>query len=58
MNFISFRYVSFKNNPEPKKSDFEKSNLKLHSVPTNIKIQEIKSIGNALCNIFTSPLMY
>uniref|UniRef100_A0A8D0U754 Uncharacterized protein n=1 Tax=Sus scrofa TaxID=9823 RepID=A0A8D0U754_PIG len=40
------RYVSFKNNPEPKKSDFEKSNLKPHSVPTNIKIQEIKSIGN------------
>ncbi|XP_007460161.1 PREDICTED: uncharacterized protein C1orf141 homolog [Lipotes vexillifer] len=38
------RYVSFKNMPEPKKSDFEKSNLRPHFVPTKIKIQEIKSI--------------
>ncbi|XP_057572930.1 uncharacterized protein C1orf141 homolog isoform X1 [Hippopotamus amphibius kiboko] len=38
------RYVSFKSMPEPKKSDFEKSNLRSHFVPTNIKIQEIKSI--------------
>uniref|UniRef100_A0A8D1I2A3 Uncharacterized protein n=1 Tax=Sus scrofa TaxID=9823 RepID=A0A8D1I2A3_PIG len=47
------RYVSFKNNHEPKKSDFEKSNLKLHSVPTNIKIQEIKSIAEiSLINVY------
>ncbi|XP_005656203.1 uncharacterized protein C1orf141 homolog isoform X1 [Sus scrofa] len=55
------RYVSFKNNPEPKKSDFEKSNLKLHSVPTNIKIQEIKSIEPAeeyLKSRSTRPFCY
>ena len=34
--------------PEPKKSDFEKSNLRPQFVPTKIKIQEIKSIGNAV----------
>nr|XP_031321203.1 uncharacterized protein C1orf141 homolog isoform X2 [Camelus dromedarius] len=33
------RYSSFKNKPEPKKP-----NLRPHVVPTNIKIQEIKSI--------------
>nr|XP_058931710.1 uncharacterized protein C1orf141 homolog isoform X1 [Kogia breviceps] len=38
------RYVSFKNMPEPKRSDFEKSNLRPHFVPTKIKIQELKSI--------------
>uniref|UniRef100_G1Q9I1 Uncharacterized protein n=1 Tax=Myotis lucifugus TaxID=59463 RepID=G1Q9I1_MYOLU len=38
------RYVSFKNEPEPRKSDFEKLNLRLHAVPTNTKNQENKSM--------------
>ncbi|XP_011367916.1 uncharacterized protein C1orf141 homolog [Pteropus vampyrus] len=38
------RYVSFKNEPKPRKSDSEKLNLRIHSVPTNIKNQESKSI--------------
>ncbi|XP_055259215.1 LOW QUALITY PROTEIN: uncharacterized protein C1orf141 homolog [Moschus berezovskii] len=37
------RYVSFKNMPEPKKSDFQNSNLRPPFLPTNIKTQEIKS---------------
>uniref|UniRef100_A0A452S2K7 Chromosome 1 open reading frame 141 n=1 Tax=Ursus americanus TaxID=9643 RepID=A0A452S2K7_URSAM len=37
------RYVCFKNEPEPSKSDFEKLNLRLHFAPTNIKNQESKS---------------
>ncbi|XP_054577004.1 uncharacterized protein C1orf141 homolog isoform X2 [Eptesicus fuscus] len=37
-------YVSFKNEPEPRKSDFEKLNLRLHTAPTTIKNQENKSI--------------
>lgn len=41
------RYVSFKNMPEPKKSDFQNSNLRPSFLPTNIKIQEIKSIEPA-----------
>ncbi|XP_025768360.1 uncharacterized protein C1orf141 homolog [Puma concolor] len=39
------RYVSFKNEPEPTKSDFETLNLRPHVVPTNIKNQESKSIA-------------
>uniref|UniRef100_A0A667GYS6 Chromosome 1 open reading frame 141 n=1 Tax=Lynx canadensis TaxID=61383 RepID=A0A667GYS6_LYNCA len=39
------RYVSFKNEPEPTKSDFETLNLRPHFVPTNIKNQESKSIA-------------
>ncbi|XP_036204345.1 uncharacterized protein C1orf141 homolog [Myotis myotis] len=35
------RYVSFKNEPEPRKSDFEKL---LHAAPTNTKNQENKSM--------------
>ncbi|XP_005868122.1 PREDICTED: uncharacterized protein C1orf141 homolog [Myotis brandtii] len=38
------RYVSFKNEPEPRKSDFEKLNLRLHAAPTNTKNQENKSM--------------
>ncbi|XP_073752109.1 uncharacterized protein C1orf141 homolog [Callorhinus ursinus] len=38
------RYVFFKDEPEPRKSDFEKLNLRPHFVPTNIKNQESKSI--------------
>uniref|UniRef100_A0A8C8XDW4 Chromosome 1 open reading frame 141 n=1 Tax=Panthera leo TaxID=9689 RepID=A0A8C8XDW4_PANLE len=38
------RYVSFKNEPEPTKSDFETLKLRPHFVPTNIKNQESKSI--------------
>ncbi|KAB0356778.1 hypothetical protein FD754_000934 [Muntiacus muntjak] len=38
------RSVSFKNMPEPKKSDFQNSNLRPPFLPTNIKTQEIKSI--------------
>ncbi|XP_019586515.2 uncharacterized protein C1orf141 homolog [Rhinolophus sinicus] len=38
------RYVSFKIEPKPRKSDFEKLNLGPHFVPTNIKNQESKSI--------------
>ncbi|XP_058573020.1 uncharacterized protein C1orf141 homolog [Neofelis nebulosa] len=38
------RYVSFKNEPESTKSDFETLNLRPHFVPTNIKNQESKSI--------------
>ncbi|XP_052494105.1 uncharacterized protein C1orf141 homolog [Budorcas taxicolor] len=41
------RYVSFKNMPEPKKSDFQNSNLRSSFLPTNIKTQEIKSIEPA-----------
>ncbi|KAM8791752.1 LOW QUALITY PROTEIN: uncharacterized protein C1orf141 homolog [Rhynchonycteris naso] len=37
------RYISFKSEPEPRKNDFEKLNLRPHSVPTNIKNQESKS---------------
>ncbi|XP_032971044.1 uncharacterized protein C1orf141 homolog isoform X1 [Rhinolophus ferrumequinum] len=40
------RYVSFKNEPKPRKSDFEKLNLGPHFVPTNIKNQESKSIAH------------
>ncbi|XP_016064273.1 PREDICTED: uncharacterized protein C1orf141 homolog [Miniopterus natalensis] len=39
------RHVSFKNKPEPRKSDFEKLNLRPHFVPTNIKNQENKSLA-------------
>uniref|UniRef100_A0A8C9K2S2 Chromosome 1 open reading frame 141 n=1 Tax=Panthera tigris altaica TaxID=74533 RepID=A0A8C9K2S2_PANTA len=39
------RYVSFKNEPEPTKSDFETLNLRPHFVPTNKKNQESKSIA-------------
>ncbi|XP_044092365.1 uncharacterized protein C1orf141 homolog [Neovison vison] len=38
------RYVFFKNEPEPRKSDFKKLNLRSHFIPTNIKNQESKSI--------------
>ncbi|XP_054428168.1 uncharacterized protein C1orf141 homolog [Pteronotus mesoamericanus] len=39
------RYVSFKNEPEPRKSNFGKLNLRPCFVPTNIKNQESKSIA-------------
>ncbi|XP_006735499.2 uncharacterized protein C1orf141 homolog [Leptonychotes weddellii] len=38
------RYVFFKDEPEPRESDFEKLNLRPHFVPTNIKNQESKLI--------------
>ncbi|XP_038521788.1 uncharacterized protein C1orf141 homolog isoform X2 [Canis lupus familiaris] len=38
------RYICFKNEPEPRKSDFGKLNLGPHFVPTNIRTQESKSI--------------
>ncbi|XP_015976358.2 uncharacterized protein C1orf141 homolog [Rousettus aegyptiacus] len=38
------RHVLFKNEPKSRKSDFEKLNLRIHSVPTNIKNQKSKSI--------------
>ncbi|KAF5923668.1 hypothetical protein HPG69_011065 [Diceros bicornis minor] len=38
------RCVSFKNEPEPRKSDFEKLNVRPHFLPTNIKNQESESI--------------
>ena len=58
INFISSRYVSYENKPEPTKSNFKKSNLRPHFVPTNIRNQEGKAIGNALCNVFISTLIY
>uniref|UniRef100_A0A8C0LB02 Chromosome 1 open reading frame 141 n=1 Tax=Canis lupus dingo TaxID=286419 RepID=A0A8C0LB02_CANLU len=39
------RYICFKNEPEPRKSDFGKLNLGPHFVPTNIRTQESKSIA-------------
>ncbi|XP_058394243.1 uncharacterized protein C1orf141 homolog isoform X2 [Diceros bicornis minor] len=39
------RCVSFKNEPEPRKSDFEKLNVRPHFLPTNIKNQESESIA-------------
>ncbi|CAD7689558.1 unnamed protein product [Nyctereutes procyonoides] len=38
------RYICFKNEPEPRKSDFGKLNLGPHIVSTNIRTQESKSI--------------
>nr|XP_025839050.1 uncharacterized protein C1orf141 homolog [Vulpes vulpes] len=38
------RYICFKNEPEPRKSDFGKLNLEPHFVPTDIRTQESKSI--------------
>lgn len=58
INFISSRYISYENKPQPTKSNFKKLNLTPHFVPTNIKNQEGKEIGNALCNVFISPLIY
>ncbi|KAG8507945.1 hypothetical protein J0S82_007544, partial [Galemys pyrenaicus] len=37
------RHVSFKIKPEPRKSNFEKLDLRPHALPTNIKSQEAKS---------------
>uniref|UniRef100_A0A8D2D033 Chromosome 1 open reading frame 141 n=1 Tax=Sciurus vulgaris TaxID=55149 RepID=A0A8D2D033_SCIVU len=39
----SKKYVSLKREPEPRKRDFEKPNLRPQFVPTNIKNQESKS---------------
>ncbi|XP_072586716.1 uncharacterized protein C1orf141 homolog [Vulpes vulpes] len=38
------RDICFKNEPEPRKSDFGKLNLEPHFVPTDIRTQESKSI--------------
>ncbi|XP_062959709.1 uncharacterized protein C1orf141 homolog isoform X2 [Cynocephalus volans] len=40
----SKRCVSFKCEPKPSKSDFEKSTIRSHFVPTNIKRNESKSL--------------